>query len=75
MAWDEANTAGEHEASYREHDPVLRLAREMLASATSSRTSSAGWTSGCESGRGGRAQFALDSPRPTPESALGNVFA
>ena len=32
MAWDDSNMAGEHEAWYREHDPVLRYARELLAS-------------------------------------------
>src|SRR3954453_20875279 len=31
MAWDDSGTSGEHQQWYREHDPVLRYARQLLA--------------------------------------------
>ena len=75
MAWDDSGISGEHEQWYREHDPVLRYARELLAAGE---IDQAGLTE-----LDGRAReriaearrFALDSPRPTPESALDHVFA
>ena len=32
MAWDDSGISGEHEQWFREHDPVLRYARQLLAS-------------------------------------------
>jgi acetoin:2,6-dichlorophenolindophenol oxidoreductase subunit alpha len=75
MAWDASGIEGEHAEWFREHDPVLRYARELLA---------AGDVDQEELGRldeQARAQiaearrFALDSPRPAPDSALDYVFA
>jgi TPP-dependent pyruvate/acetoin dehydrogenase alpha subunit len=75
MAWDESALAGEHEQWYREHDPVLRYARELLASGEASQDDLAQLDARVRERIADARQFALDSPRPTPESALDNVFA
>jgi pyruvate dehydrogenase E1 component alpha subunit len=75
MAWDDSGMSGEHEQWYREHDPVLGYARRLLAEGE---IDQAGLTELDERVRHRIAearQFALDSPRPTPESALDHVFA
>jgi TPP-dependent pyruvate/acetoin dehydrogenase alpha subunit len=75
MAWDDSGITGEHEEWYREHDPVLRYARQLLAAGDIDRD---GLRDLDQRARGRIAearQFALDSPRPTPESALDHVFA
>src|SRR4051794_10894065 len=75
MAWDESAPAGEHEQWYREHDPVLRYARELLASGEASQDDLTQLDARLRERIADARQFALDSPRPTPESALDNVFA
>jgi pyruvate dehydrogenase E1 component alpha subunit len=75
MAWDDSGIAGEHEQWYREHDPVLRYARQLLADGDISQDELRDLDSDVSERIAGARQFALDSPRPTPESALDNVFA
>jgi pyruvate dehydrogenase E1 component alpha subunit len=75
MAWDESGMAGEHEAWYREHDPVLRYARELLAAGHIDRDELTALDQQVRDRIAEARQFALDSPRPTPESALDHVFA
>jgi TPP-dependent pyruvate/acetoin dehydrogenase alpha subunit len=75
MAWDDSGIAGEHEQWYREHDPVLRYARELLASGAVSQDELTELDGHVRARIAEARQFALDSPRPTPESALDNVFA
>ena len=76
MAWDESKISGEHADWYRDHDPVLIYARKLLAIRRASpRRSSPRWTSRRRRRIAEAREFALDSPRPTPESALEHVFA
>jgi pyruvate dehydrogenase E1 component alpha subunit len=75
MAWDDAGAAGEHEQWFREHDPVLRYARELLAAGEISQDELTEMDARTRERVAEARQFALDSPRPTPESALDNVFA
>jgi TPP-dependent pyruvate/acetoin dehydrogenase alpha subunit len=75
MAWDESGMAGEHEQWYREHDPVLRYARQALEAGELSQDELTELDARVRERVTEARQFALDSPRPTPESALDNVFA
>jgi acetoin:2,6-dichlorophenolindophenol oxidoreductase subunit alpha len=75
MAWDDSGTSGEHQQWYREHDPVLRFARQLLADGDISQEELADMDAQVTEHIAAARQFALDSPRPTPESALDNVFA
>jgi acetoin:2,6-dichlorophenolindophenol oxidoreductase subunit alpha len=75
MAWDGASISGEHEQWYREHDPVLRLARQLLESDELSREELTEMDARVRERIAEARQFALDSPRPSPESALDHVFA
>jgi acetoin:2,6-dichlorophenolindophenol oxidoreductase subunit alpha len=64
MAWDDSGISGEHEQWFREHDPVLGYARQLLASGEISQDELTEIDA--------RTRHA---PRPTPESALDHVFA
>jgi acetoin:2,6-dichlorophenolindophenol oxidoreductase subunit alpha len=75
MAWDDAGISGEHEQWYREHDPVLGYARKLLASGEITQEELTELDSQVSRRIAEARQFALDSPRPTPESALDHVFA
>ena len=75
MAWDDSGMAGEHEAWYREHDPVLRYSRELLASGDISQEDLTELDAQVSERIAEARSFALDSPRPKPESALDHVFA
>jgi TPP-dependent pyruvate/acetoin dehydrogenase alpha subunit len=75
MAWDESGISGEHEQWYREHDPVLGYARKLLASGEISQDELTELDAQVRERIAEARQFALDSPRPTPESALDHVFA
>jgi TPP-dependent pyruvate/acetoin dehydrogenase alpha subunit len=75
MAWDDSGIAGEHEQWYREHDPVLRYARQLLADGEIDQAGLTELDGRVRERIADARQFALDSPRPTPESALDHVFA
>jgi pyruvate dehydrogenase E1 component alpha subunit len=75
MAWDDSGSSGEHEQWYREHDPVLGYARKLLASGEISQDELTALDARVRERVAEARQFALDSPRPTPESALDHVFA
>jgi TPP-dependent pyruvate/acetoin dehydrogenase alpha subunit len=75
MAWDDSGISGEHEQWYREHDPVLRYARQLLAAGAIDQDGLTELDARVSGQMGEARQFALDSPRPTPESALDHVFA
>jgi acetoin:2,6-dichlorophenolindophenol oxidoreductase subunit alpha len=75
MAWDDSGISGEHEQWYREHDPVLRYARQLLAAGALDQTGLTELDARVSGQMAEARQFALDSPRPTPESALDHVFA
>jgi acetoin:2,6-dichlorophenolindophenol oxidoreductase subunit alpha len=75
MAWDDSGASGEHEQWFREHDPVLGYARTLLASGEIGQDELTELDARVSERRVAARQFALDSPRPAPESALDNVFA
>ena len=75
MAWDDSNLSGEHEQWYREHDPVLGYARKLLAEGDITQDELTEIDGRASERIAEARQFALDSPRPTPESALDHVFA
>jgi acetoin:2,6-dichlorophenolindophenol oxidoreductase subunit alpha len=75
MAWDDSNISGEHEQWYREHDPVLGYARKLLAAGDLTQDELTEIDARASERIAEARQFALDSPRPTPESALDHVFA
>jgi pyruvate dehydrogenase E1 component alpha subunit len=75
MAWDTSRMAGEHEQWYREHDPVLRYARELLAAGEIDQEELGGIDERVRARIADARQFALDSPRPAPDAALDYVFA
>jgi pyruvate dehydrogenase E1 component alpha subunit len=75
MAWDDSGISGEHEQWYREHDPVLRYARQLLIDGSIDQDGLTELDAQVRERIAEARQFALDSPRPTPESALDNVFA
>jgi acetoin:2,6-dichlorophenolindophenol oxidoreductase subunit alpha len=75
MAWDDSGISGEHEQWFAEHDPVLGYARQLLADGEISQEELTEMDARTRERVAEARQFALDSPRPTPESALDNVFA
>jgi pyruvate dehydrogenase E1 component alpha subunit len=75
MAWDDSAMSGEHEQWYRELDPVLAYARKGLASGELTQDELKEMDARVSERLSEARQFALDSPRPTPESALDHVFA
>jgi len=75
MAWDDSNISGEHEQWFREHDPVLGYARKLLAAGDLTQDELTEIDARARERIAEARQFALDSPRPTPESALDHVFA
>jgi TPP-dependent pyruvate/acetoin dehydrogenase alpha subunit len=75
MAWDESKMAGEHEQWFREHDPVLILARRMLESGDLTQEELTEMDERVKATIAEAREFALESPRPSPESALDHVFA
>ena len=75
MAWDDSRIAGEHADWYREHDPVLIYARELLEAGDISQEDLIEIDERATETIAKAREFALASDRPTPESALDNVFA
>jgi TPP-dependent pyruvate/acetoin dehydrogenase alpha subunit len=75
MAWDDSAASGEHEQWYRQHDPVLRYARHLLAAGAVSQEELTELDAQVRERIAEARRFALDSPRPAPESALDNVLA
>ncbi len=74
MAWDESGIEGEHADWYRDHDPVLNYARDMLRDGVTreeiialDRAVNARMKQACK--------FALESPMPPAETALDHVLA
>ena len=65
----------EHADWYRDHDPVLIYARRLLASDETTQEALAEMDGRTRQQIAEAREFALESPRPTPESALDHVFA
>ncbi len=75
MAWDPSKIAGEYARWYESDDPVLRLARELLAEGHLDREALAALDEGIARRLDEAARFAVESPFPLPETATENVFA
>jgi TPP-dependent pyruvate/acetoin dehydrogenase alpha subunit len=75
MAWDESRMAGEHEEWLREHDPVLRYARQLLADGDMTQEELTELDGRVRERLAEARRFAVDSPKPAPETALDHVFA
>ena len=75
MAWDDSGISGEHEDWYREHDPVLRYARQLLAAGDLDQDGLKDLDQRARERIAEARQVAVESPRPAPERALDHVFA
>jgi TPP-dependent pyruvate/acetoin dehydrogenase alpha subunit len=75
MAWDESGISGEHADWYSDHDPVLIYARKLLGSDDITQEELTAMDEQQTARIAEAREFAMDSPRPTPESALEHVFA
>lgn len=75
MAWGESEPAGEHAGWVRDHDPVLRMAREFIAAGLLSRDELRALDRKVCEDVERAAQFAIASPHPDPHSAYRHVFA
>jgi TPP-dependent pyruvate/acetoin dehydrogenase alpha subunit len=75
MAWDDSGISGEHEDWYREHDPVLRYARQLLAAGDLDPDALKDLDQRARESIAEARQVAVESPRPAPERALDHVFA
>ena len=75
MATGEVPCAGPHRQWYEEHDPVLRLARELSAAGSAAHGRIRDLDASIGNTIAAAVRFALDSPLPAPESALEHVFA
>ena len=75
MAWDDSKIKGEHADWFKDHDPVLIYARALLKSGDVTEEELTEMDERATSVIAEAREFALESPRPSPESALDNVFA
>ena len=75
MAWGETQPEGEHAGWVRDHDPVLRMAREFIDAGLMSRQALLDMDRKVCEDVERAAQFAIDSPLPAPQSAYEHVFA
>jgi len=75
MAWDDSNIKGEHAEWYSDHDPILLYARQLLDSGDATQDELTEIDARTVALITEAREFALETPRPTPESALDNVFA
>jgi TPP-dependent pyruvate/acetoin dehydrogenase alpha subunit len=73
MALNQAPTDGPHQRWYEKDDPVLQLARELARSSDFDRLRKVDRE--VQARIDAAARYAIDSPLPTPESALAHVFA
>jgi TPP-dependent pyruvate/acetoin dehydrogenase alpha subunit len=72
---DSAIPAGEHADWYREHDPILLYSRRLLEAGEITPEDLRAMDERVTAEMAEAREFAVSSPRPTPESALDNVFA
>jgi pyruvate dehydrogenase E1 component alpha subunit len=75
MAFGEAPTAGEHADWFGRTDPVLRLARDMVAAKLLTADELKALDGQVSKTMEQAERFAVDSPFPTPQSAFDHVFA
>lgn len=74
-AWDEDAIDGEHADWVRDHDPILRYARALLAAGVVDRDALLGIDKRVAGEIAAARAYAEESPFPAPETALGRAFA
>lgn len=74
-AWDPSRSVGPHAEWLQHHDPVLRLARELVASTMASQEDLLALDRGVRDRIAAAAQFAIASPLPATDTAADGVFA
>ncbi len=74
-AWDEGAIEGAHADWVRDHDPILRYARALLAAGVVDREALLGIDKRVTDEIAGARFFAEESPVPAPEAALKRAFA
>lgn len=75
LAWDTSRVPESVRAWYRESDPVLIFARELVAAGKASKDELARIEAEVKAEIAAAERFALESPYPEPEEALRDVFA
>ncbi len=75
MAWNDAGIGGEHEAWYREQDPVLRFARTLIAGGHATADDIAAIDAKATRVIAEARDFALKSPTPGTQTVQAHVLA
>ena len=75
MATGELGIEGDHRDWLEHHDPVLRLARQLMATGTAAKTRLHALDAATRARIENAVQFARKAPLPRAESALDHVFA
>jgi len=74
-AWDPSRSAGPHAKWLQQYDPVLRLARELVAGTMASQEDLLALDKKVRDRIDAAAEFAIASPPPTADTAADGVFA
>jgi TPP-dependent pyruvate/acetoin dehydrogenase alpha subunit len=75
MAWDEPAIGGDHEAWFRENDPLLRLGRSMIAEGTATADELAALDENATATIDAAREFAINSPPPGTQTVHAHVLA
>jgi pyruvate dehydrogenase E1 component alpha subunit len=75
FAWEPDRIAGQNADWVRNHDPLLRAARDIVARKYATREDIAARDRAARERIAAAAKFAIDSPMPTPETVFAHVFA
>ena len=75
MAWGDATIAGDHAGWVENHDPVLRMARDFVASGIAGKDELLALDATIRDRVDAAAKFAIHSSFPEPKTAYNNVFA
>jgi len=75
IAWGERAASGAHARWTERHDPVLRMARELVSAGTLQKSELLRLDEEVRARMEQAAQFAIDSPFPDPRTACDHVFA
>jgi pyruvate dehydrogenase E1 component alpha subunit len=74
-AWDSTRIAGPHADWSRHHDPLLRVARELVAAGHATRDELKASDKNARDRIAAAEKFAIDSPMPAPATVGDHVFA
>jgi pyruvate dehydrogenase E1 component alpha subunit len=75
QAWNPASIAGPHADWVRDYDPLLRLARDIVARSFATPEQLKARDHAAREQMAQAASFAIASPLPTPDTVLADVFA